>query len=758
MTEKFDINLLPLNRQDGLDQTYLPGVYVAAAPPRAARSRKNDRLIMYLSFENQLAPSKEQMTKLFKKLEDGYYAQSGTVTSSMKTIVQELNELLLNQNLSRSGSGQQMIGYLYLLVIRGNHLYLAQSGPVHGLLLSRDSMEHYYDPQTAGRGLGLSRSAGIRFFQTELTNGMIFVMAPKVPASWNESTLKNAFGQSLNTLQRRFLSDAGLEVKGLVLQAVSGKGQVKLIQDDLEVKPAQAASQPRSQRTRLSLLQVIQKTRASKQQPKPQGWEQIPLEESDSVAVESDRAEPVIYTSSLNPGVDPPTAVEGQPALEQPTPSGKSIPPLVLKAGQLFARGLRWIMRETQRFLKRALPGGDDSLSTSALAFVAVAVPLIVVAVAAVVYVQIGKSQQYDLYYGQAQVAAQAALAEPDPNKARIAWELVISNLNIAENYYSTPETQALRQQTQIVLDQMDGIQRLVFQPVIAGSLSRNVKITRIIATQRDLFLMDIQSGNVMRAWKTGTGYEIDPEFRCGPGQYGALIVGKVIDIAEYPQPIQDNSKIFALDENGTLLICGEDTSPLAILLNPPDSNWGNPKAIVYQNANIYVLDPLTNAVWIYFGLGSGLPEFPDPPTLFFVEEVPSLQTAVDIAINRDDLYILYDDGHIVTCQYSNLPEAPTRCTDPAVYVDNRPGYESSPYLAGANLAHIFYSQPPEPSLYFLDPLARSFYHFTLRLNLVQQFQPQPDLEPGLATALAISSTRSVFMAIGNQVYQAFLP
>lgn len=762
MSKHLDINFLSLNRQDGLDQDKLPGVRVTVVPRGAVRARKNDRLAIYLSFENPVNLSSTQIDKLLESLETTYYEQTGTVTSAMKTVTQELNELLLNQNLKNSGRGHQMVAFLYLIVVRGEHLYLSESGPIHGILIKQDDLEHFYDPQAAGRGLGVSRSAGMRFFQSELKAGMVLVMTPFLPKGWKESTLENAFGQSLNTLKRRFLGDAGLEMSGMLLQAKAGNGAFNLIHEEVDAKPTPAIEKP--PRTRASLLEIIKKKKESVPS-EPSSWEPVTIETPEQPAAKEDYDEPVIHTSPLNPGVETPdsSTVTDEAATTPETSSPSDLPPWLIKGGGWVLKTIRKLVGATQGFLERALPGDEDGVPTSAFAIVAVAVPLVVVAIASVVYLQLGKGQQYDLYFGEAQRAAEIAEFENDRVKERFAWEIVITNLDIAEFYYVTDESSALRVKTQKVLDDMDGIKRLDFQPAMA-ELGRNVKISRIIATQKDLFLLDEESGSVMRAWLTGTGYEIDSEFRCRPGKYGTLIVQNIIDIANFPQPIQDNSKIFAMDENGVLLICGEDVPPTAVVLTPPDNNWGIPTAIAYENGNIYVLDPLGNAVWIYFETtdealkNEEIPVFPDSPTFFFVNEVPNMQGAVDIAMNRDDLYILYADSHIVTCTFSTLPEAPTHCNDPALYLDNRPGNESGPYLTGADLTYIFHTPPPEPSLYFLDPYTRSFYHFTLRMNLIQHYQSQADLPAGNASAIAISPTRAVFMAVENQIYQAFFP
>jgi hypothetical protein len=164
----------------------------------------------------------------------------------------------------------------------------------------------------------------------------------------------------------------------------------------------------------------------------------------------------------------------------------------------------------------------------------------------------------------------------------------------------------------------------------------------------------------------------------------------------------------------------------------------------------------LTNAVWYYEGDENY--QFREAPYFFFSEEVPTLKGAIDIAVDRDILYILYDDGHTTTCTFSTLVESPTSCVDPTVYTDGRQGREDGPHLTDMIFYQIQHTQPPEPSLYFLDPIDRAIYQFSLRLNLVQLYRPQEEFPEGLTTAVAISPARSIFLAQENKIYLSYLP
>ncbi len=96
-------------------------------------------------------------------------------------------------------------------------------------------------------------------------------------------------------------------------------------------------------------------------------------------------------------------------------------------------------------------------------------VPLVVVTIASVVYFRYGRSVQYEEYLVQARNARAIAIGLTDPIAQREAWQQELSYLNNAESNSQTTETQTMRQEAQAKLDQLEGISRLQFQPVVSG-------------------------------------------------------------------------------------------------------------------------------------------------------------------------------------------------------------------------------------------------------------------------------------------------
>src|SRR5690606_6303961 len=177
MALPFDINLLSFYRQVGKDIPELPGLYIAEMPRRPARSRSSDRLILYLSLAGNDPLSSGKLEQLLAQLAHTYYRTSGSVTAALRTVAELLNHSLLERNVRSANSGRQSLGWLTQAVFRGEQFYLAQSGPVHAFLSTGGELQHLYDPQISGRGLGLSRTTPVRYFTASLQPGDTILLA-----------------------------------------------------------------------------------------------------------------------------------------------------------------------------------------------------------------------------------------------------------------------------------------------------------------------------------------------------------------------------------------------------------------------------------------------------------------------------------------------------------------------------------------------------------------------------------------------------
>jgi hypothetical protein len=399
---------------------------------------------------------------------------------------------------------------------------------------------------------------------------------------------------------------------------------------------------------------------------------------------------------------------------------------------------------------------GERSITPSSplvLFFIAITVPVLVVAIASVMYFRFGRSYQYDNYLLQAKAARTQAINTIDPARQRDAWGKVLAHLDNAEKYRETPETQQLREEAQGNWDALLGIQRLSFYPVFSNGL--NTQITRLAANEADLYMLDAERGRVLHASQTGRNFELDNAFRCEPGGYGGYQVGPLVDILMLPRLNSLDAAVLGVDAGGNLLYCAPGQVPQAIPLPIPDTNWGRVTGFTLDNGNLYVLDSSSRAIWVYIGKDAS---FIDRPYFFFGGQIPEIEDSIDLAVRNDDLYLLHADGHLSTCSYSRLEAVPTRCQDPAELVNTLPAYQGLDLFAQTHVTQLLLTGSPDTMLLLLDADNRSVLRFSPRtLELQNQIYPMPgnSFKPGPAGAMAVNPNRVLFLAVDDQVYFA---
>jgi hypothetical protein len=384
--------------------------------------------------------------------------------------------------------------------------------------------------------------------------------------------------------------------------------------------------------------------------------------------------------------------------------------------------------------------------------FFALAVPLVLAIVGASVFIQRGRTQQYQVYYQEATVLAAQAAPLTDPVEQRNVWKQVLEQLDKAEYYSVTADSQTLRSQANSILDGLDGTQRLEFHPAIVGGLGDTVRVTRMIARSTNLYMLNAAQGSVILGTQVPNGYEVYPNFQCGPLNK-EISVGALVDITEVPTGVAIEAELIGMDIHGNLVYCTIDEDPQAHALAHPPTGLGEPIALTIDQGNLYVLDPKANAVWVYYNL-----DIDSPPHFFFGNDVPPMQDVIDMTVYNDELYLLHSDGHLTHCTYSYLEEAPSPCQEPYPYTDTRSGREGEVRTLDSLFSQVSYVAFPDRSMYMLDPHNQAAYFFSVQFKYNTQYRPVTHLAEGPATAFAISGERRIFLAINDAVFYAALP
>jgi hypothetical protein len=834
---QFDLTLTPLYRIKGQERPTLPGLLAFSPPRRAARSRRDDHLVIYLSLSGNAPLPASEYNQVASQMAERFYQNAGALTSALRATIETLNQTLYDRNMRSTSHGQYLLGRLIVGIMREAQFVFVQCGPTHIYSLSSEKAKHFHDPDISGRGLGVSQTTPLYYNQVDLHPDDLFVLCAEPPSGWSEALENERGSPSPDSLRRKLLALNNNDLNAALIQARPGNGIMRIFS---AARPAVETATPLT--TPSPARPITQPVRAT---PPPSGERgptrtpasTIPLEPAtppvggsdlqsnlnqppDSRSdLQSELQQPPVSRSDWQSDLQQPPAkkLDGQPAQQAQEPQGahvtqagrfvrpmdrnrptsspvpaqrppaKGTPPSVVaprdtssireisrptsrRGAPLFrgiARGLQAVRGFLQaisngfrKILPRLLPNPQESerefSSVSTLAFIAIAAPLLLVTVAAMVYVRFGRPSQYSENYQMAVQAAVGAVGQTDPAVVRHAWESTIYYLDKAEEYQVTAESQSLRWEAQSGLDNLDRIVRVNFQPAIINGLAQTVRVRRMAATDSDLYLLDGSSGNVLHAVRTNQGYDVDPEFQCTPGVYEKAAVGGLVDILVLNSKVYAGANLLGIDAAGNLLYCANRGAAYGVPLPAPGLGWKSIAAATLDTDSsiLYVLDPAGNAVWSYFWVKNKF----DDPNMFFGAQVPQgMNTAIDLAARGEDLYLLFNDGHVTTCVGGG------RCVDPALFDDPRAGHHSGATLSDAVFSQMLFAGPSDPSLYMLASWTKAVYRFSISpdkvLSLQSQFQANAEQRNSFfsspVTAMAISPNRYIFLSVENQVYFA---
>ncbi len=766
----FDLYLLPLNLADGREQNALPGLFVGTPSRRSNRSRSEDLLIALLTFNRPPGGDEFNPQDLLQKLSDAYFSSTGSVTAGMRAATEALNETLLAHNLQSGRQSGQLIGLFNLVVIHRNAAYIIHAGPTYSYVLTGQNAEEFSDTLTAGRGLGLAKGLSLRYFTAEVQPNGLLIFSPNPPASWSEESLAGGARLPIEHLRRRLLNQASASLQAAVIQLQNGNGQIHR----LRVRPSAASAAPEAA--------VIPPASPTPQPAATQPAAAAPAVEltapAESPAAPVIPSAPVSVNDSIPPAVSESIASTpapaASPARRSPRPAPHQRPAHTgawRKAlARLWVRGRstgQKASKSGRSLLGRMIPGSGEQLpaiSSGWLLFIAIAIPLMVVAVAATVFIRSGQTEQQAVYFQQAQSFAAQAAKEKDATLKHNAWEQTLFWLDKTEKFGETDESHALRAKAQKAIDNMDSVARLSLEAALPGGFSSSVKITRMVATSNDVYLLDSNSGSVRRMVLSGQTYDVDQSFSCGPAMAGGVIVGKLVDVQIAPLNSFD-ATVIAVDETGNLVMCTPGQEQVVKVLPAPKNNWGKIAAISIDSDALYVLDVNANAVWRY--PGNSL-IYNSVPVLIFSDTVPDLSNAIDLTNHGNDIFILRKTGRMLKCTFSEYKDIASQCDDPAAFGDDRPGRKKAPnYFEDAAFTQMTTAQPY--MLYMLDSgkdevSGWSVYQFSLNQNLQQVLRPdsRSNVRAITPTAFAVteelSPNRRILVAFGNQVFYSTLP
>lgn len=779
MPTRYDVDTLPFGVAGG--QTLLdepPGMATFAAPRRAARGREKDTLLLCLTLRSRHTIEAERYTELLNLAANAYFGSPGSVTAAARQALSAINKSLLEGNLTAGlPGGKPMQASLIVAVLRQSDFYAVWCGPGTVVVAQGDLVQR---AAAAGRPLGLSDTLDTHYFHTTLTLGAYLALSGN--ANWREPGLNGLGGlATLSAAAERLKSAADGDFTAL-LARLEPAGVIGSAEPP-EPLPAEAAPAPAPARVPLPALPRV-----------PLGeWAgrlRSRTESRPAIApaiVDVEEAEPAVASPATRNGVDvAPRWQAEEPAAEPQAYLESEPPPLQrepeaapeeraridlsgvaekaqhsLRAfGRAFAVTLTEMARSFRRMLARLLPEGmlqRDGLfvvPTSVQIGIALGLPLVVVAVALLIYTQIGQSQQFDEALQQAQLAVSNGRSSPDPLAARPHWEVALQWIERAEALKpGSPEIAQLRWEAQGRLDELTWTTRVTYAPLLPAGVGRESRLTRVLPVGRDVYALDTARNRVWRlAQNTAGVYAVDESFTCASGALGPLTIGPLIDIGVVPGSNADT--VIALDNAGGLLYCRAGEPPLGSYLPPPDVGWVQPIGLELYAGSLYVLDIGQNQLWQYQASGGLFTEAPRP---YFGGVIYDLKDVTDFVIANGEVFLQRRDGRLSSCLRAAATASGT-CVETLPFNDPRPGHTGGDRLADLSQpAGLAYDEPPEPSLFLINPANNGLYQLSLKLNFVRQFQPALPL-PAPITALAIDSSKRFYIAAGDNLYRGDRP
>ncbi|MBA4420498.1 MAG: hypothetical protein C0391_05075 [Anaerolinea sp.] len=785
----FDINLYPLYIKNSNEQAYLPGLRFQAAPKNASRVRNGDLLMLLASPSSQNELPEDRLQLILEATLREYFQSTGTVTSGMKRIAENINEAVLEYNLKESQGGKQISLVLNCAVIHGERVYIGHAGFTHSFVLNKDETQHHFDPEGSGRGLGLSRSTTLRFFLGDIRQDEFIIFSPEPLSTWTPANLGDSHSFALDFIKRRLLNQVSPNVRALLVQLRQGSGRMILqpplsstgnppVQSQSEHgAPRQSSSTGRSipmmaiplkEKATAPAGDTTTESRRASQLPLPT----IPVQQLSS-ATAKHPAKPI-------PSHRPDIQVE-----ESELSYKEAFLELVSDIRKLFSRTkdgtgkvfssvkkenpprhpdaeIRFRRPNTEKLDKFVASTGKAATSSAGL------IERIVKKIGGWITAAFKKLVNY--------MAPGGGFKLPSlPNSAMILISIAIPLIVVvtaASMYLNRGQTsqfdyylvQAQTAAAQTANIQDPAAQRSAWENVIvlldkAGKFGDSKDADKLRTQARDVlddlagiarleFTPAIVDGlpgsvNVVQMLSTNTElYLLD----ASSGQVlRAVLTGKGYELDPTfncaPGPfgsymVDPFVDITLLPKGNTLnaSLAAMDARGNLVYCSP--GGMATSMTLMAPDSGWGSIKAMTVDSYrlyvldvtnnaIWMYLG-GIGAYINKPESYFDKNSPAMQDVQDFAINGNDLYLLHTDGHLTTCTYSEVYGADTKCKDPVPYVVLINGGEKKPVIVpNTTFTQLQYSQPPDPSIYILDSSGPSLYHFSLRMTLQKQLAMQ---------------------------------
>ena len=698
---------------------------VAAVKPARAIFQKRKKESLYLILEVTGDPVGRDAIyhEMIRIIGEVYFQAPGSVTAKLRQAIGAANSFLLQENL-KSLPHEQRAGGVTCIVLREGNVYVAQAGPTTAYVSYQGKLTSFPESELTAEEaapLGFKRGLAVRFYRSKVGVGDVILLTSGSLAQQGnlEQIAQAVVGKDVDLALANLEELAGEGDTSAMLIRVAPVEEKPRVSHEAVVKRPVRPSAEREAVVKRPVKPRAEREAVVKRPAKPRGKEALKerLPHPDWDSLESR------ISSALRGAGD--FLRRLLPEKEAPSPSERVPRP-----------------RQPYRPVKgrKKLAEGRRNLWMG----IAIAIPVIVVILVAIVYWQQGAARQARFEELIAQAQQQMELAgQVDEATARGHLLEALGYLAEAETLGpGDPQASELQDQTKYMLKKIDKVTELSWiAPLWEYSEPGSDPSRVIIANDIDVYVLDKALDRVykhlldetMRALQE---LDVDPVLLRKGDQRDPIVVGELVDMAwAETEGGRLGSNLLVLESGGSLLEYDPEKG-LGVLPVGGSDRWIQPQVARSYEGNFYLLDSSLNQILRYEPDYSGLPEdyFPTPGEV-------DLAGVVDMALDGQ-VYVLYADGRIL--KFDDGQPAPFEIT--------------GLYEPLQNPTALFTSEEAE-FLYVADAGNDRIVQLTKDGRFLQQFQAaQGEALDQLKGLFASETYQLLYFVSGNTLYVTNIP
>ncbi|MGH2606296.1 MAG: hypothetical protein ACRDG5_06860, partial [Anaerolineales bacterium] len=197
-----------------------PGCLALAAPRRAARARGEDLLFLCLHGDPAGGLSPVQLDHMGRVAGEAFYGTPGSVTAALREVAFVINAELVELNQQRP-AGDPVQVRLFAGVLRGEDLYLAQSGPGQAVLIRPGLVSRLSSDEASSRPLGITEAPFVRFHHIEALPQDLLLLTTSDPPLWSDPTLSGLSGLDPARAVDRLAAASQRDMAGILVRLTS---------------------------------------------------------------------------------------------------------------------------------------------------------------------------------------------------------------------------------------------------------------------------------------------------------------------------------------------------------------------------------------------------------------------------------------------------------------------------------------------------------------------------------------------------------